>query len=258
MTRAPRGATFGGIVKPKTSEYELESTLPEPLRGHVMKLLQHCGTSRSTAGAARAMATTLSVAYPHTSHSLRRRLWEIGGRRGPAPEFGVLPVSDERVMGYDPGRDYKTGPLGYGAGPEGLDETLTPKAAVEVRKLLRMTEEEFLWRVTGGDFVGHLASYADYLDNASWPLAAETVRSRANYCKRQAVAHGKRAVAMTYRLDPELRGDVRGFVEWCLDNSRRPEQLEAVAVHFGRNRPWTRYQLRHRANQLRVSADQIV
>ena len=127
-----------------------------------------------------------------------------------------------------------------------------------MRKLLQLTEEEFLWKVTGGDFVHHLASYADYLDNGGWPLAAETVRSRANYCKRQTAAHGERSVAMTYRLDPELKVDVRRFVEWCLDNSRRPEQLDAVAVHFGRNRPWTRYQLRHRANQLRVSTDQIV
>ena len=239
------------------SEYELEASLPEPMRAHVLRLMHGCGMSRKAETVARSLASTLSVGYPHAAHSLRRRLWETSGRNGPMPEFGVLPVNDERVLGFDPGRDYKTGPLGYGLGPEGLDEAMPPKTAADVRKLLQLTEEQFLWRVTGGDFVNHLASYADYLDNGGWPLGAETVRSRANYAKRQAVAHGERAVAMTYRLDPELRVDVRRFVEWCLDNSRRPEQLEAVAVHIGRNRPWTRYQLRHRANELRVGTDQI-
>ena len=82
--------------------------------------------------------------------------------------------------------------------------------------------------------------------------AAETIRSKANYCKRQSQSKGEGPVAFTYRLDADLALDVREFVEWCLDNNRRPEQLEAVASHFGRGYAWTSYQLRNRANQLRV------
>ena len=114
-----------------------------------------------------------------------------------------------------------------GSGPGGLDATISEAVAVELREKIRSSKD-----------VSALSSFADELDKKNWPIAAETIRSKVNYIKRQKALAG-RVVAGTYRLDHDLPADVRRFVEWSLDNNRRPEQLEAVALHFGRGYAWT-------------------
>ncbi len=230
--------------------YELDENLPAPVREQVLKLLSGGASSAAELQALREITRVLSVGYPHTAHSLRRKLWDLGGRQGAAPEFGILPLGDARVTGYEPTRDYTLGPLGYGTGPEGLDRGMPETVVTRVRERLA----ESATRVhPEASYPGTLAAFADELDGGGFPIAAETIRSKANYCKRQFQAKGQgQPVSFTYRLDPDLPLDVREFVEWCLDNNRRPEQLEAVATHFGRGYAWTSYQLRNRANQLRV------
>lgn len=233
--------------------FELDENLPAPVRERVLKLLA-CGEFNAASAAdvqsLREMARVLSVGYPHAAYSLRRKLWDMGGRKGPAQEFGVLPLGDARVTGYEPTRDYTVGPLGYGTGPEGLDGGMPESTVVRVRERLAETATRVHPETS---YPGVLASFADELDSSGFPIAAETIRSKANYWKRQIQANGcGEPVSFTYRLDASLPLDVREFVEWCLDNNRRPEQLEAVASHFGRGYAWTSYQLRNRANQLRV------
>jgi len=192
----------------------------------------------------------LSVGYPHAACALRRKLWALGGRQGAPPEFGILPLGDARATGYEPTRDYTVGPLGYGTGTDGLDHGISEELAARVRERLIESAARVHPETS---YPGTLAAFADELDDQGFPLAAETIRSKANCCKRRFHERGdKGPVSFTYRLDPDLPLDVREFVEWCLDNNRRPEQLEAVASHFGRGYAWTSYQLRKRANQLRV------
>jgi hypothetical protein len=230
--------------------YELDDSLPMPLRERALKLLTLSPTPKSQdMQALRELAHVLSVGYPHTAFSLRRKLWECRGKQGPAPEFGMLPLGDAHATGYEPTRDYGAGPMGYGTGPDGLDRGMSEATVHRVRE--RMGESGAHVHPESS-YPGVLAAFADELDGSGFPIAAETIRSKANYIKRQAQAKGLSAVAFTYRLDANLPLDVREFVEWCLDNNRRPEQLEAVATHFGRGYPWTSYQLRRRANQLSV------
>jgi hypothetical protein len=230
--------------------YELDGSLPDPVRERVLELLQAACVTPESRVPLRELAKVLSVAYPHTAHSLRRRLWELGGCQGPVPEFGTLPLGDARVTGYEPTRDYTSGPLGYGTGPDGLDRGMPESTVRQVRVRLGESPARVHPETS---YPGVLAAFADDLDSKAFAVAAETIRSKANYCKGQIRAKGGAdLVAFTYRLDSSLPLDVREFVEWCLDNNRRPEQLEAVASHFGRGYPWTSYQLRHRANQLRV------
>jgi len=230
--------------------YELDDSLPPPVREHVLKLLECSARSAAEVQALRELARVLSVGYPHTAQSLRYKLWDLGGRKGAAPEFGILPLGDARVTGYEPTRDYAAGPLGYGTGPDGLDRGMPDALAARVRERLSETASRVHPETS---YPGTLAAFADELDSHGFPIGAETIRSKANYCKREFQARGDgRPVSFTYRLDPDLPLDVREFVEWCLDNNRRPEQLEAVASHFGRGYAWTSYQLRNRANQLRV------
>jgi hypothetical protein len=229
--------------------YEVDENLPAPVREHVVKLLGCSAPSVAEVQALREMARVLSVGYPHAAYSVRRKLWDLGGRRGPAPEFGILPLGDARATGYEPTRDYASGPLGYGTGPDGLDRGISEALAARVRERLM----ESTTRVhPETSYPGTLASFADELDGQGFVIAAETIRSKVNCCKRRFQERGDRPVSFTYRLDPDLPLDVREFVEWCLDNNRRPEQLEAVASHFGRGYAWTSYQLRNKANQLRV------
>jgi len=214
--------------------------VPDALRARVVELLRRGCTTEGDAHAMKAMAVTLSVAYPYAAFALRYRLWDCSGRKGPEPRFDAVPVIDARVIGYEPGHDYGKGALADGPGPAGLDALFPVDAVVELRKRLRSDSE-----------VQALSSYADELDRNNWPIAAETIRTKANCIKRASGVAGQ-VVANTYRLDHNLPADIRGFVEWSLDNNRRPEQLEAIALHYGRGYAWTAYQLRHRASQLRV------
>jgi len=234
-------------VEPVT--YVLDENLPAPLRERVLELLG----SGQAAPAMRELARVLSVAYPHAAHALRRKLWELDGRAGGVPPtFGLLPLVAPRAMGYEPTRDYSFGPLGYGTGPHGLDRSMSEALAGDVRQRLMESPARVQPET---DYPAKLASFADELDRSGFPLAAEVVRSKANYCKRQLLSRGcTTPMSFTYRLDPELPADVRAFVEWCMDSNRRPEQLEAVADHFGRGYAWTGYQLRSRAHQLRTGA----
>ena len=230
--------------------YEVDENLPPPVRERVVKLLGCSAQSAADVQALREMARVLSVGYPHAAHSLRRKLWDLGGRQGAPPEFGVLPLGDARATGFEPTRDYAVGPLGYGTGPEGLDRGIPEVLAARVRERLIESAARVHPETS---YPGTLAAFADELDGQGFPIAAETIRSKANCYKRRFQERGDRGpVSFTYRLDPNLPMDVREFVEWCLDNNRRPEQLEAVASHFGRGYAWTSYQLRNRANQLRV------
>ena len=242
----------GAGARPGEMTYELDDALPAPVRERVLHLLALAGggeTASNDEQALRELARVLSVGYPHTARSLRRKLWELGGQQGAPPEFGVLPLGDARATGYEPGHNYSSGPLGYGTGPEGLDRGMPGAMAARVRERLVESPARVHPETS---YPLALAAFADELDGAGYPVAAETIRSKANYCKRQFQAKGEGPVAFTYRLDADLALDVREFVEWCLDNNRRPEQLEAVASHFGRGYAWTSYQLRNRANQLRV------
>lgn len=240
----------GGSRRPDDVTYEVDENLPPPVRERVVKLLGCSAQSAADVQALREMARVLSVGYPHAAHSLRRKLWDLGGRQGAPPEFGVLPLGDARATGFEPTRDYAVGPLGYGTGPEGLDRGIPEVLAARVRERLIESAARVHPETS---YPGTLAAFADELDGQGFPIAAETIRLKANCYKRRFQERGDRGpVSFTYRLDPNLPMDVREFVEWCLDNNRRPEQLEAVASHFGRGYAWTSYQLRNRANQLRV------
>lgn len=222
------------------SPYQLERKLPDAMRERIVQLIRRPKQSDEEMAAMKEMAVMLAVPYPYASFALRFKLWEASGRKGVAPVFEAMPVRDARVLGYDPARNYTSGAMADGSGPGGLDASLPEPRAVELRERLRTSEN-----------LPALSSYADELDKNNWPIAAETIRSKVNHIKRmKALAGG--VVAGTYRLDHDLPEDVRQFVEWSLDNNRRPEQLEAVALHFGRGYAWTSYQLRHRATQLRV------
>ena len=244
-----------GAPKSKVEEvtYELDEALPAPLRDRVLDLLGYVvgGVGGGKAvDAMRELARVLSVGYPHAAHSLRRKLWDLGGRQGAPPEFGILPLGSASATGYEPTRDYAAGPLGYGTGPQGLDRGMPEELVARVR--VRLGESPT--RVhPEASYPATLAAFADDLDGKGFGIAAETIRSKANYCKRQLLAGGHpEPLSFTYRLDADLPIDVRQFVEWSLDCNRRPEQLEAVATHFGRGYAWTSYQLRNRANHLRV------
>jgi hypothetical protein len=227
-------------VPGRQSPYQLEQKVPDALRARVVELLRRGCAAENDAKAMKELAVVLSVAYPYAAFALRYRLWDGAGRRSPEPRFDAVPVTDARVIGYERGHDYRYGALAEGPGPAGLD-ALFPVASVdELRKRMRSETDVYA-----------LSSYADELDKNQWPIAAETIRTKANFIKREVGLSG-RVVASTYRLDHNLPADVRSFVEWSLDNNRRPEQLEAIALHYGRGYAWTAYQLRHRASQLRV------
>ncbi len=222
------------------SPYQLERKLPDAMRERIVELLRRRTLSDEETTAVKQMAVMMAVPYPYASFALRFKLWEASGRKGQAPLFQAMPVRDARVLGYDPDRNYGSGAMADGTGPSGLDGSLPEKMAIELRERLRTSEN-----------LPVLSSYADELDKGNWPIAAETIRAKVNHIKRMKALAGE-VVAGTYRLDHDLPADVRQFVEWSLDNNRRPEQLEAVALHFGRGYAWTSYQLRHRATQLRV------
>jgi len=224
----------------RQSPYQLEQKVPDALRARVVELLRRGCGAENDARAMKEMAVMLSVAYPYAAFALRYRLWDCAGRKGPEPQFEAVPVTDARVVGYEPGHDYGKGALADGPGPAGLDALFPVDAVDELRRRLRSDSD-----------VPALSSYADELDKNNWPIAAETIRTKANHIKRASGVAGH-VVASTYRLDHNLPVDVRAFVEWSLDNNRRPEQLEAIALHYGRGYAWTAYQLRHRASQLRV------
>jgi len=238
---------------PKKDEpFVIDEHLAPAVKDRVQQLLGSPLDEPKLTQIAREMGTIFSVGCPHTSQSLRRKLWEVEGRNGPPPSFDDLPIGDARVAGYEPTRDYTTGHLGFGPGPEGLDPGIPDATIREVRKRLGESAEERVH--PEARYVSVLAAFADELDTDGFSLAAEAVRSKANYCKRQEVAKGNHPMSFTYRLDANLPADVREFVEWSLDNNRRPEQLEAVACHFADGYAWTSYQLRRRAHQLRVGA----
>ena len=208
----------GAGARPGEMTYELDDALPAPVRERVLHLLALAGggeTASNDEQALRELARVLSVGYPHTARSLRRKLWELGGQQGAPPEFGVLPLGDARATGYEPGHNYSSGPLGYGTGPEGLDRGMPGAMAARVRERLVESPARVHPETS---YPLALAAFADELDGAGYPVAAETIRSKANYCKRQSQSKGE---------GPGDAGGVRRCIGWPgLSDRGRDDPIE--------------------------------
>ena len=181
----------GAGAQSRQMTYELDDALPAPVRERVLHLLALAGggeTASTTKQALREMARVLSVGYPHTARSLRRKLWELGRPAGRAT--GVRRAAARRCAGHGlrAGRNYSSGPLGYGTGPEGLDRGMPGAMAARVRE--RLVESRRA-RPSGDELP---ARPRGVRRRAGWrwlPVAAETIRSKANYCKRQFAVQGR-------------------------------------------------------------------